>query len=182
MAIALYYIDFLSHKVIRGFTAKDADDFEKSGVVGPLTISDVQKCILYAMESVHFDAAQNHLPGHDSTRCMKQAPVLSAYREAGLIDTFPLHDEEALAKLYGEWKNCSTLDPPLEQIRDYFGENVALYVSFTSFYTKFLIPIALLGKNVLFSFSRWICNEYYEIYHENILQFSILHFQGFCSS
>lgn len=150
MAIALYYIDFLSHKVIRGFTAKDADDFEKSGVVGPLTISDVQKCILYAMESVHFDAAQNHLPGHDSTRCMKQAPVLSAYREAGLIDTFPLHDEEALAKLYGEWKNCSTLDPPLEQIRDYFGENVALYVSFTSFYTKFLIPIALLGKNVLF--------------------------------
>ena len=115
-----------------------------------MTISDVQKCILYAMESVHFDAAQNHLPGHDSKRCMKQAPVLSAYREAGLIDTFPLHDEEALAKLYGEWKNCSTLDPPLEQIRDYFGENVALYVSFTSFYTKFLIPIALLGKTAHF--------------------------------
>ena len=107
------------------------------------------------MESVHFDAAQNHLPGHDSKRCMKQAPVLSAYREAGLIDTFPLHDEEALEKLYGEWKNCSTLNPPLEQIRDYFGENVALYVSFTSFYTKFLIPIALLGKTALFYlFSR----------------------------
>ena len=143
-----------------------------------MTISDVQKCILYAMESVHFDAAQNHLPGHDSKRCMKQAPVLSAYREAGLIDTFPLHDEEALAKLYGEWKNCSTLDPPLEQIRDYFGENVALYVSFTSFYTKFLIPIALLGKNAL-CYSDFI---YYEINHEKIIQFSMLHFQGFYSS
>jgi hypothetical protein len=32
-----------------------------------------------------------------------------------------------------------------QQIRDYFGENVALYVSFTAFYTSFLIPIAIMG-------------------------------------
>jgi hypothetical protein len=37
------------------------------------------------------------------------------------------------------------LSPPVDLIRDYFGENVALYVSFTSFYTSFLIPIAVLG-------------------------------------
>ena len=77
---------------------------------------------------------------------MKRSPVLAAYREAGLIDIFPLHDEEDLNKLYAEWKHSNPLNPPIEQIRDYFGENVALYVSFTSFYTKFLIPIALLGK------------------------------------
>jgi hypothetical protein len=33
----------------------------------------------------------------------------------------------------------------VDQIKDYFGENVALYVSFTAFYTSFLIPIAALG-------------------------------------
>ena len=98
------------------------------------------------MESVHFDADQKHLPGHTTKSCMKRSPVLAAYREAGLIDTFPLHDEESLSKVYAEWKSNSALNPPIELIRDYFGENVALYVSFTSFYTKFLIPIAILGN------------------------------------
>ena len=98
------------------------------------------------MESVHFDADEKYLPGHSSKSFMKRSPVLSAYREAGLIDTFPLHDEETLTKLYSTWKKANTLDPPIELIRDYFGENVALYVSFTSFYTKFLIPMAFLGR------------------------------------
>ncbi len=31
---------------------------------------------------------------------MKRSPVLSAYREAGLIDTFPLHDDEILSRCY----------------------------------------------------------------------------------
>ena len=105
----------------------------------------MQKCILYAMESVHFDADQKYLPGHSSKSFMKRSPVLSAYREAGLIDTFPLHDQESLSKLHAEWKSNNILNPPIELIRDYFGENVALYISFTSFYTKFLIPIAILG-------------------------------------
>ena len=93
------------------------------------------------MESVHFDADKKYLPGHDNKRFMKRSPVLAAYREAGLIDTFPLHEEESLSKLYADWSHSNPLNPPIEQIRDYFGENVALYVSFTSFYTKFLIPI-----------------------------------------
>ena len=31
---------------------------------------------------------------------MKRSPVLSAYREAGLIDNFPLHDNELLKRYY----------------------------------------------------------------------------------
>ena len=31
---------------------------------------------------------------------MKRSPVLSAYREAGLIDSFPLHDDESLRQCY----------------------------------------------------------------------------------
>ena len=137
---------FFSNGVIRSFTVEYADDFGNSGTVGPLTLSDVQKCILHAMESVHFDMDQRYLPGHSTRTSIKCAPVLAAYREAGLIDTFPLHDEETLTKLYSTWKKANTLDPPIELIRDYFGENVALYVSFTSFYTKFLIPMAFLGR------------------------------------
>ena len=143
-----------SLQVIREFTVKGADDFECNAVVGPLTLSDVQKCILYAMESVHFDADQKYLPGHSSKKFMKRSPVLSAFREAGLIDTFPLHDKESLNELYAEWKGSPILHPPIERIRDYFGENVALYISFTSFYTKFLIPIAILGKQIFNTFYK----------------------------
>eukprot|EP00095_Tigriopus_kingsejongensis_P011114 snap_masked-scaffold268_size230776-processed-gene-1.19 protein:Tk11114 transcript:snap_masked-scaffold268_size230776-processed-gene-1.19-mRNA-1 annotation:"Anoctamin-10" len=76
---------------------------------------------------------------------MKGAPILSAYREAGFVDTFPLHDDELLDQLHKKWKRASVFEPPLEEIRDYFGENVALYFSFTTFYTYFLIPIAAIG-------------------------------------
>ena len=49
-----------------------------------------------------------------SKSVMKQSPILSAYREAGYIDTFPLHDDEAVDKLYKRWAKASVLDPPVD--------------------------------------------------------------------
>ena len=87
---------------------------------------------------------------------MKAAPILSAYREAGLIDTFALHDDESVDKLWKTWKSGKIFEPPIEEIRDYFGENVALYFSFMSFYTAFLVPIAIIGisQHVLENFLK----------------------------
>lgn len=34
---------------------------------------------------------------------------------------------------------------PLDQIRDYFGDEVALYFVWLGFYTKMLIPASLMG-------------------------------------
>ena len=135
-----------SNGVIRGFTLENSGDFGETGIIGPLTISDIHKCLLHALESVHFDTDQKYLPGHPTKSFMKRSPILAAYRHAGLIDTFPLHDDELLTKVYAKWKKANVLSPPIEDIRDYFGENVALYVSFTAFYTTFLIPMAILGK------------------------------------
>jgi len=130
--------------VIRPFVANDLDMFSlDSGFVGPLTYGQVQKCVLYAMELVHFDESDTFLPGHPNHEIMKSSPVLASYEQAGLLDMFPLHDDELLQKLYAEWSKVT--EPPVDEIRNYFGENVALLVSFTSFYTKFLIPIAILG-------------------------------------
>lgn len=131
--------------VIREFRVAEAHKFPPTGVVGPLSLADVHKCILHAMESVHFPKDQTTLPGHPDVQVMHGAPVFSAYKEAGLIDMFPLHDDETLDKLYKEWKTGPLLTPPIDQIRNYFGENVALYISFTSFYTAFLIPTAIMG-------------------------------------
>ena len=84
------------------------------------------------------------LPGHDNLRVMKGAPVISSYHERRLVTMFPVHDEEELGKLSVYWKS-HILSPPLEQIRNYFGESVALYWSFTNMYNKLLLIIAALG-------------------------------------
>ena len=52
---------------------------------------------------------------------MKQAPILSAYREAGYIDTFPLHDDEEVDRLYKRWNKGSVLDPPIQVSRELRG-------------------------------------------------------------
>ena len=102
----------------------------------------------HAISMVHFDKNQEFLPGHPNCQVMNQSPVLSSYSEAGLIDVFPLHDDEELEKLHAVWFKSgfmALLRPPIAEIRSYFGENVALYISFTSFYTLFLVPMAFFG-------------------------------------
>jgi len=134
-----------TENVVREFRVAEAEEFGDSGQVGPLTLADIHKCVLYAMETVHFTDDISSLPGHGACSIIAESAVLDSYRHTGLIDTFPLHDKEQLKRVYDDWKKSNLLSPPVEAIRDYFGENVALYVSFTSFYTLFLIPFALLG-------------------------------------
>lgn len=134
-----------SEGVIREFEAERSGEFPRNGVVGPLYISDVHRCVLHAMESLLMEKDARHLPGHPKAHVLKHAPILSAYREEGLIDSFPLHDREALDSLRAKLKASGMFSLPIEDIRNYFGENIALYFSFTSFYTAFLIPITLIG-------------------------------------
>ena len=151
--------------VIRPFQESQLSDFAPVGHVGPLSLADVQTCILYAMEIVHFDKDQRFLPGHPDKKIMSQSPVLASYQEAGLIDMFPLHDDEELRKLHGLWSSKSFLDPPVAEIKNYYGANVALYISFTSFYTMFLIPMAFFG--LLHWFLDWFLR--FDFIYNNIL-------------
>jgi len=154
---------------IRPVTVEEMDEFPQSGRVGPLTIADVQRCVLHAMERVHFPTDVRELPGHPGKSVMKRAPVLDAYKEKKLIEMFPVHDDEELQKIYKSWKITKA---PIEEIRNYFGEGTALYFSFAQHYTKFLVLIAAFGlteffleqffsvnhvqANVLFSFANLI--------------------------
>jgi len=156
---------------IRPVTLDEIDQFPESGRVGPLDISDIHRCVQYAMERIHFDMSIQSLPGHPGRSVLKGAPVISSYQERHLVSVFPVHDSEDLDKLNKSWSR-SPLNPPLDQIRSYFGESVTLYWSFTESYTKFLILIAILGlieylcetfginyvySNVLFSFFNLLC-------------------------
>jgi len=161
---------------IRPVTVDEVDQFPESGRVGPLDISDIHRCVQYAMERIHFDTSILSLPGHPAKLVFKGAPVLSSYQERRLISMFPVHDSEDLEKLYKYWSH-NPFSPPLDQIRSYFGESVALYWSFTESYTKFLFLIAVLGV------IEYVCELYGVNYvHSNVLFafFNLLSLGFFC--
>jgi hypothetical protein len=57
---------------------------------------------------------------------------------------------------------------PTAEIREYFGEKVALYFTFLSFYTKNLLFIGLLG------FATWVVQYVYEDDSSEDVYFSML--------
>lgn len=64
-----------------------------------------------------------------------------------ILAFFALHDEVELNVLESDWINF--IQAPWNQdndaIKDYFGEKVGLYFTFLSFYTSWLLPVAVLG-------------------------------------
>ena len=57
-------------------------------------------------------------------------------------------DRKWLHQNWAQYKNIMR-PQPLDRIRDYFGEKVALYFTFIGFYTKWLILFSLVGGFVL---------------------------------
>eukprot|EP00937_MAST-01D_sp_MAST-1D-sp2_P007706 g7706.t1 len=74
-------------------------------------------------------------------------------KHKGLMnDCFPLHDQDKLKELRSNWALNWRLHPlpygqpqPLLQIRDYYGEKLALYFAWLEHYTKSLVYPSLLG-------------------------------------
>jgi predicted transcriptional regulator YdeE len=66
-----------------------------------------------------------------------------------IIDFFPLHTLEHLdiiLKHLFSWQGCMhCLDLPLEEIRVYFGEYIAIYFAYLQFQTKYFVPIVVFG-------------------------------------
>uniref|UniRef100_A0A8C4N8A8 Anoctamin n=1 Tax=Eptatretus burgeri TaxID=7764 RepID=A0A8C4N8A8_EPTBU len=59
---------------------------------------------------------------------------------------YPLHDQDMLRKLAASWYgNIDLKLAPIDDIRRYFGDSVALYFSFLGYLTSALIPVGALG-------------------------------------
>ncbi|XP_046301733.1 anoctamin-9 isoform X3 [Marmota monax] len=64
---------------------------------------------------------------------------------------FPLHKgEEDLKNKWARWRNLARRQP-IDDIRNYFGEKVALYFAWLGWYTYMLVPAALVGLLVFLS-------------------------------
>lgn len=66
---------------------------------------------------------------------------------------YPLHDGNKRRKLLREWasvRNAMFKPQPLDEIKEYFGVKIAIYFAWLGFYTKMLIPAALVGVACFF--------------------------------
>ncbi|XP_016075095.1 PREDICTED: anoctamin-9 [Miniopterus natalensis] len=70
----------------------------------------------------------------------------------GVFETrFPVHKgEENLKKKWARWRNM-VHEQPIDDIRNYFGEKVALYFAWLGWYTYMLVPAAVVGLTVFLS-------------------------------
>lgn len=64
-----------------------------------------------------------------------------------IIACFPLHNEDNRIKLAETWLKVGTPPwaQPIHEIRDYFGEKIALYFAFLAHYTTWLFAASILG-------------------------------------
>lgn len=87
-----------------------------------------------------------HVPGYPRVKVYKSRPVIPRCKAKTIIQIYPLHSNDDLKSLKANWYiDYKRWTQPLESIKKYFGETIALYFSFLEFYSKFLIPPAVFG-------------------------------------
>lgn len=72
------------------------------------------------------------IPGYPQAKLYPGKSLLRRLLTSGIvIQVFPLHDDEALKKLEDTWYTRFALKyQPIDSIRGYFGETIALYFGF----------------------------------------------------
>ncbi|NWW80418.1 ANO9 protein, partial [Climacteris rufus] len=151
------FLDELSKK---GFTIKKIEDTKLFyGVRAPPHIFRKYQCLLRNPDSrqqnsnahqdvpvttririVHFILQNTVTPDFEKLRDLMKKKVFEA--------AFPLHEKEEVREfLKKKWARWSVIlkPQPIEKIRCYFGEKVALYFAWLGWYTYLLVAAALAG-------------------------------------
>ncbi|NXU19985.1 ANO10 protein, partial [Pardalotus punctatus] len=111
-----------------------------------LTMAECQYIIKHELENLR---AKNEkmIPGYPQAKLYPGKSIVRRLLTNGiLVQIFPLHDREELKKLRHSWYGRVKVGyQPLDDIRCYFGETIALYFGFLEYFTFALIPMAVIG-------------------------------------
>ncbi|XP_068944702.1 anoctamin-10 isoform X3 [Petaurus breviceps papuanus] len=133
---------------MRVFTYETRQNFKgfSDGNDDFLTMAECQFIIKHELENLRA-RDEKMIPGYPQAKLYPGKSILRRLLTCGLVtQIFPLHDEEALKKLESTWYSRFKLKyQPLDGIRAYFGETIAIYFGFLEYFTLALIPMALIG-------------------------------------
>ncbi|XP_076844677.1 anoctamin-10 isoform X2 [Brachyhypopomus gauderio] len=133
---------------IRGFTFVNREsfkDFQGDGD-GFLSTAECQYIIKHELDTLRAKG-EVHVPGYPKLKLYPGKSIIRRLQSHGvLLQYFPLHDKEELKRLSFSWyRNIKLSAQPLDNIRHYYGEGLALYFGFLEFFTFALVPMALIG-------------------------------------
>eukprot|EP00794_Sanderia_malayensis_P019137 gene19137-21054_t len=121
-----------------GFTDDSNDTF--------LSSSEKQFLILQCLNDINATSELGSVPGFPKAILYADRPVVPRCLAYDVITLFPLHEMAKLKSLRKDWYgNFNKWNIPVDDIRQYYGETIALYFAFLGFYTKFLIPPCLIA-------------------------------------
>lgn len=133
---------------MRGFTYANRESFRDFEGDGQAFLSDAE-CQYIIKHELDTLRAKNeeHVPGYPKLKLYPGKSVVRRLQSKGvLVQYFPLHNKEDLKRLSFSWyKKIKLSFQPLDDIRCYFGEGLALYFGFLEYFTFALVPMALIG-------------------------------------
>ncbi|ERE75143.1 anoctamin-10 isoform X6 [Cricetulus griseus] len=111
-----------------------------------LTMAECQFIIKHELENLRAKD-EKMIPGYPQAKLYPGKSLMRRLLTSGIVtQVFPLHDTEALKKLEDTWYTRFALKyQPIDSIRGYFGETIALYFGFLEYFTFALIPMAIIG-------------------------------------
>ncbi|XP_017377971.1 anoctamin-10 isoform X3 [Cebus imitator] len=133
---------------MRAFTYRTRQNFKGFDDTNDdfLTMAECQFIIKHELENLRAKD-EKMIPGYPQAKLYPGKSLLRRLLTSGIvIQVFPLHDNEALKKLEDTWYTRFALKyQPVDSIRGYFGETIALYFGFLEYFTFALIPMAVIG-------------------------------------
>ncbi|XP_064883686.1 anoctamin-10 isoform X3 [Oncorhynchus nerka] len=133
---------------MRGFTYANKHNFKEFQGDGDgfLSMAECQYIIKHELDNLRAKD-EAHVPGYPKMKLYPGKSVIRRMQSKGiLVQVFPLHEKEELKRLSFSWfKKIKLSFQPLDDIRHYFGEGMALYFGFLEYFTLALIPMALIG-------------------------------------
>ncbi|XP_077382148.1 anoctamin-10 isoform X3 [Festucalex cinctus] len=133
---------------MRSFTCINSHNFKEFHGDGDgfLSMAECQYIIKHELETLRAKD-ETHVPGYTQAKLYPGKSIIRRLQSKRiLIQMFPLHDREELKRLSFKWyKKVKPSLQPLDDIRYYYGEGLALYFGFLEYFTMALVPLALMG-------------------------------------
>ncbi|XP_053558949.1 anoctamin-10 isoform X2 [Bombina bombina] len=125
-----------------------------------LTLSEQQFLLKHEIESVKV-LQETCIPGYLEHKLFPGQQTVDLLQKWGIIVKFyPVHDKEELKSLIRSWYKQISIGPqPIDAVRAYFGESVALYFRFLEYFTVSLIAMVVLHFICMFfedSFNKYV--------------------------